>query len=308
MSPEKKIPVKSNNSVIETDSTKGSGKSGQDSTAPAPVTIARLKSLDSRPRRHPVLHWLGFGLALLSLLLLVGWMTQPPHTMSLRWLWVDIGIGVFSALEFFTRSGFRWNPAGYIFSRFFDFIAIVPALVLIYYSVPGEPVWIWIILAARIARFIDRLLGDGFVERNSTALIGAFEEEITDRVMLRLMSRIEADFERGKFGNALAESLIQNKRDVLNRVRAQYPQEGLALNLARLVGLEDALERFEERVFDSIVTVLASDEIERSVREGIKSTFSVMRKEIRQKEWKKQIGIRRGTNALFDSQPDSSPK
>jgi len=42
------------------------------------------------------------------------------------WVVVDIGIGIISLIEFFTRSGFRWDSGAYLRSHFFDFVAIVP--------------------------------------------------------------------------------------------------------------------------------------------------------------------------------------
>ena len=65
------------------------------------------------------------------------------------------------ALEFLTRSGFRWNPGSYVRSHIYEFIAIVPALALIQYSVPYDQLWLWIILIVRGARLINHLLGDG---------------------------------------------------------------------------------------------------------------------------------------------------
>lgn len=255
--------------------------------------ISQVEAIDKRPRRSPLLHRTGIILALISLLLLAAWMAQPQEVLPRGWLWIDIGISALSALEFVTRSGLRWNPAGYVRTHIFEFVAIAPALVLIQYSVPYEPVWLWIILIARGARFINRLLGDGFVQRNALALVGAIEEEITDRVLLRLMARIQTDLERGKFGNALAESLARNKEKVLARIRAEHPREGLTASLARLTGLDTALENVEDRVYDSIVKVLATDEIENAVTEGVSSTFSTMRREIAVKSWRQKLGIRR---------------
>jgi hypothetical protein len=53
-----------------------------------------------------------------------------------------------------------------------------------------------------------------------------------------------------------------------------------------VTGLEAAMERIEERVFDSIVAVMAADEIEDALSQGIESTFTVMRREIAVKTWR----------------------
>jgi len=51
-------------------------------------------------------------------------------------------------------------------------------LALVNHGLVLENVWVWIILIARFARVVDRLLGDGFLRRKCLALVEGFEEEI----------------------------------------------------------------------------------------------------------------------------------
>jgi hypothetical protein len=202
-------------------------------------------------------------------------------------------LGVAFAVEFFTRSGFRWNRAGYLRTRFFDFIAIVPALALVHHGFAIEGVWVWLILVARFIRAVDRLLGDGFVQRTVLALVEGFEEEITDRVLERILTRIQADMDRTSFSHGVAEAFVRNKADVLQRVRAATPKEGLVPGLAHIVGLDAALERAEERTYDAIVGILNSEEVDRAVRDVVDSSFSRIRSEIGEKSWRKHLWFRR---------------
>ncbi|MCX6003018.1 MAG: hypothetical protein NTX46_01025, partial [Chloroflexi bacterium] len=126
---------------------------------------ARLEELESRPRRNPVLHWIGFALSLAAFILLAVWVFSSRGSVPTTWVLFDIGLGVITAVEFFTRSGFRWNRIAYLRTRFFDFIAIIPALALVNHGFALEGVWVWLILIARFARVVDRLLGDGFIRR-----------------------------------------------------------------------------------------------------------------------------------------------
>jgi hypothetical protein len=253
----------------------------------------RLEELAGLPHRNAGLHWIAFLLSIVALVILAVWIAGNRDTVPTGWLALDIGLSVFFAIEFFTRSGFRWNPAGYIRSRFFDFVAIVPALVLVHYSVVYLTVWLWIILAARIIRVLDRLLGDGFFRRNSLALVEGFEEEITDRVLLRIISRIQNDLDHGRFGEKVSETLVRNKEPLLNRLRSEHPHQGIAGELAQFVGLSKVLEKVEERTFDSIVEILKSAEVDRTIRGTVDSAFSSMRQQIGVKSWRKHLGIRR---------------
>jgi hypothetical protein len=188
--------------------------------------VARIEELEVLPHRNAFLHWAAFVLSLLSLILLSVWVFSSRAPVPGVWVLIDIGLGVVFAVEFFTRSGFRWGKAKYIRSRFFDFVAIVPALALVQHGFVIEGVWVWLILVARAARMIDRLLGDGFILRTALTLVEGFEEEITDRVLERIIARIQADMDRAGFSHGVARAFASNKTAILQRVRAATPHEG----------------------------------------------------------------------------------
>jgi hypothetical protein len=254
-----------------------------------------LNELTKKPRRHPAIHWAAFVLSLLSLVPLIIWVAKPSQvlstSLSANWYWLDVGFSLFFVLEFVTRSGFRWDPSGYARSRFFDFIAIVPALVLVHWGVPYFSVWVWIILAARVIRALDRILGDGFITRNVLAIGEGFEESITDAVMLRILDRVQADVDGGKYGEVLGKVLEGNKEQVLLEIREQHPRL-LETGLAHVVGINRALERAESQVYDAIVKILKSQQVDKTIRQSIDSTFSTLRKRVAEKSWKKNLGFR----------------
>jgi hypothetical protein len=257
---------------------------------------ARLEELEARPRRNPILHWVAFALSLISLVLLSSWVFSSHGPVPATWVIFDIGLGVVTAVELFTRSGFKWNRGSYMATHFFDFVAIIPALALVNHGIAIELVWVWIILVARFVRVIDRLGGDGFVQRNIWALIEGFEEEITDRVLQRIVSRVQADMNRAHFGHEVAGAFIRNKSSVLARVRAATPKDGLMPSLAHIVGLDKALERAEERTYDAVVTIIDSEEVDNAVRDVVNSVFSRMTIELGEKSWKQNLGIRHHPN------------
>jgi signal transduction histidine kinase len=256
----------------------------------------RLEELEALPRRNPILHWSAFALSLISLILLAIWAFSARGLVPTNWVIFDIGLGIFTVIEFLTRSGFKWNRGAYLRTHFFDFVAIVPALALVNQGIAIELVWVWIILVARFVRVIDRLGGDGFVQRNIWALIEGFEEEITDRVLQRIVSRVQADMNRAHFGHEVAGAFIRNKSSVLARVRAATPKDGLMPSLAHIVGLDKALERAEERTYDAVVTIIDSEEVDNAVRDVVNSVFSRMTIELGEKSWKQNLGIRHHPN------------
>ena len=253
---------------------------------------ARLEELESRPRRNPLLHWLAFILSLFSLVILAMWVFGSRGTVSNVYVILDISLGVVFAVEFFTRSGFRWGRISYLRTRFFDFIAIVPVLALVHHGYPLQSTWLWIIFTARAIRIFDRLLGDGFIGRNFLALVEGFEEQITDRVLDRIIARIQADMDRAKFSHGVAETFVKNKSAVLQRVRAATPHDGFIPSLAHIVGLDKALERTEERAYDAVVQIIDSEEVDHAVRDVVNSLFSRMTIELGEKSWRQHLGIR----------------
>ena len=287
MTIQKKIEPQNNSAVID-----GKGElTRDDSPQVVSTAYARLEEIESLPHRNPILHWAAFILSLLSLVLLSIWVFSSRGAVPASWVFIDLGLAVGFAIEFFARSGFRWDKAAYLRTHFFDFIAIVPALVLVHHGFVIENAWVWIILVARFIRVVDRLLGDGFLQRNFLALVGGLEEELTDRVLERIIARVQADMDRAGFSHGIAAAFMRNKADVLKRVRAATPHEGLLPDLAHIVGLDLALERAEERTYDAVVAVINSEEVDRAVRDAVSTTFSSMRTELGKKDWRKHLGV-----------------
>jgi hypothetical protein len=138
---------------------------------------------------------------------------------------------------------------------------------------------------------VDRFLGDGCVRRIIWALVEGFEEEITDRVLERIIARIQSDMDRAGFSRGVAEAFKRNKSTVLERVRAATPHDGVVPGLAHIVGLDKALERAEERTYDAIVEIVGSEEVDRAVRDVVNSAFSRMRNELDRKSWRQHLGL-----------------
>jgi len=256
----------------------------------SPTRRAHLEEI-RKPKRSGFLHWLAFAFALISLGIIIAWIISDRTTIPAVWGYLDIFISVFFAMEFLTRSGLRWNWKSYMQTRLFDFIAIVPALTLIYFNTPYESIWIWIILAARAIRAIDRLLGDGFVRRNVLGLVEGFEEEITDRVLMRIIGRVEQEVHSGSFARGVAQSLENNKSSLLGRIQKEHPKRGIGVRLAHLIGLDTTIERMEEDIFDAIISITDSPEFDKTVREAVDSVFVTLKKEIAVKTWRQKMGI-----------------
>jgi hypothetical protein len=257
----------------------------------AAAHLHRLEVLDSRQHRSGVMHWLAMLIALASLGILIFAMVAFRRPVPTQWVFLDVAICIFFFFEFFTRSGLRWHGLKYARTHIFDFIAIVPVLLFLHHGVFIESLWVWLVLVARSIRAFDRILGDGFLEHNFFGLLEGLETEITDKVVLRIMDRVQNDLVSGKIGHSSAQVLEKNRDKVLRRVRAEYPQDGLGADLARFIGLEAAIERIEERIYDSIADVLNSSEVDTVIQEDLDLIFDGLRADLGNDEWRNHLGF-----------------
>lgn len=244
--------------------------------------------MQSRPRW---LHWLAWFASIVSVLLILNTWGGPPWADFQVVRQLDLWIAIGFAVEFFTRSGFRQDKLKYAKWRWFDFLAMIPVIFLLPY-LSFYRWFIWIVLIARIGRMVDRTLGDGFVKRHFLAFTQAIEEEISDRVLLNIMARIESELASAKFGETAAKAIAVNKDAILHRIYAeQLPETGALSKVANFTGLQGAIEKMEARVFDAIIKVIGSSETDELIKDIVTQSLSRARVEIAEKSWKKKVGL-----------------
>jgi hypothetical protein len=206
---------------------------------------------------------------------------------------IDLALTVFFVLEFFTRSGLRQQGPRYIAWRWFDFPAMVPILWLAAHGWLVHPVWFWIVLVLRLGRAIDRTLGDGYFLRQIGILIEGVEEEISDRVVVQVLTRVQAELADAKFGHVAAQELRKNRDPVLKRIyQEQTKDSGFVSAVAHATGLQSALERAEARIYDSIVEMVGSAETDTMISDIITQTLRKAEQEMGQKTWRRRLGVR----------------
>lgn len=251
---------------------------------PPPTTGSPIIGAAGRPRS---LHWLAWAAALASLLVAALWMWGPSSPRATAILQAaDIGFALFFVAEFFTRTGWRHARLSYLKWRWFDVVAIIPIAAMGPLAV--APL-VWTVFVCRCIRLIDRTLGDGFVQRKAIALLGMVEEELSDRVLIKMLTRWERELEHANFGTSMAAALARNKHDVLARVYAEQLQEGAFARLAHLTGLQAALEREEERLFGALIEMVGSKEVDEAIRDVIASSLRRSREQLGAKDWRREI-------------------
>jgi hypothetical protein len=110
--------------------------------------------------------------------------------------------------------------------------------------------------------------------------------------MIRILDRLDADLSRGKFGEVLGEVLENSKGQVLDEIHAQHPQ-ALKTGLAHVTGVTQALEKGEAQIYESIVKILKSPAVDKTIRNSVNSTFASLCKEISETSWKTNLGFKK---------------
>lgn len=254
----------------------------------------------ARPRS---IHWLAWAAAVASIGIAAVWMWAAPADNLITLLQgADVGLALFFAVEFFTRTGWQRSRAAYLKWRWFDFIALVPVTVL---GPLAIPLVFWLVLACRAIRLIDRTLGDGFVQRNALVLVGAVEEEISDRVLEKMLARWEHELHDAKFGAAMAQALARNKEAVLRRVFAEQLQDGTFAKIAHFTGLQAALEQEERRLFSAVIEMVGSHEVDEAIRDVVATSLSRTRQQLGTRDWRRNFGA--ATRIADERPPTASP-
>ncbi len=240
-------------------------------------------------KRSRLLHWAAWLLAILALaILVVAILGQVEASVAWKLAFVDLALTALFAVEFFTRSGWRTQRARYLRWRWFDFIAMVPAGLGL---VQGWPLWIiWIVLVCRTIRALDRTLGDGFLQKQLLILVAGFEEEITDRVVDRVLVRWQAEIGKADFGHAAADALLANREAILKRVYDVQLKTGTLAKLVNLSGMRGNIEKEEAVIFDEVVAIMGSAEVDKAIRDVVNASFQSVRTELDASTWRSQLG------------------
>ncbi|MHB8585144.1 MAG: hypothetical protein ACYDDF_04825 [Thermoplasmatota archaeon] len=255
--------------------------------AVVPFRLADAGAL-GRTARSRFVHWMAFGTAILSFALLAGWALEPQPTVPFGLVAIDVAITLFSLYEFWTRSGLHWHGTRYVGLHFFDFIAMVPGFALVAYGYHGRIV-LWILVAARAARAVDRTLGDGFAERFAISVLDLVESEIVDEVTRNVARHMGEEVARASFARAISAALKTNKEPLLEKLRAEQLPAGALGALGRISGIETMLHHAEERAFDAITDLLGSDEIDKAIRDVIGDTVANLEKRASRPSWRQRI-------------------
>lgn len=245
-------------------------------------------SLNPTSRRAAWLHWTALVAAFLSIVVAIVWKWgEPGSGVAIILQSMDVALAVFFCFELFTRTGFREKGVSYLQWRWFDYFAIIPVIAL---GPIVATVAFWPVLICRAIRLADRTFGDLFLQRNALIVVGIVEEEISDRILDKILTRWDAELKRANFGTAMSIALARNQEAVLQRVYAEQLQEGTFAKIAHYTGLQATLEKEERRLFGAVIEMIGSPEVDKAIRDVIGAALARARLSLNEREWRQRVG------------------
>lgn len=226
--------------------------------------------------------------ALASVLIAIAWKWgEPGPGFAIILQSLDVALAVFFCFELFTRTGFQRRGVSYLQWRWFDYIAILPIIALGSLAVS---IAFWPVLICRAIRLADRTFGDRFLQRNALIVVSIVEEEISDRILDKILTRWDVELQRANFGTAMAIALARNKESVLQRVYAEQLQDGTFAKIAHYTGLQATLEKEERRLFGAVIEMVGSPEVDKAIRDVIGASLGRARAHLNDRDWRRRVG------------------
>lgn len=219
------------------------------------------------PERPPLFSgrlsdWVLFALALLSIAMLAWQNFWHVEGEQLFWIRaIDYGVCAIFAAEFFLH----WRQDGwtlrYLGRNWYAFLGMIP----VSHSLLHHHPWIRLLLTlARVARAVDRILGEGFVMRLLTRIkdlaIGAVSGAITVAVLNEVANVLVKGTYTRNISQALAENETELRAMVLEKLRND-PQTGKLRWLPYHDAIVDSVITAVLRVTEGILNDPRTDEL-----------------------------------------------
>ncbi len=222
---------------------------------------------DSAPEQPPLFRgrisdWLLFGLALLSIAMLAWQNFGVVTSQQLFWIRaIDYGVCAIFVAEFFLHWRQEQWTLRYLSRNWYAFLGMIP----VSHSLLHHHPWIRLLLVlARLARAIDRILGEGFVlrllNRVKDLVIGAISGAIT----VAVLNEVADVLVKGTYTRNISRALAENEADlrtmVLEKLRND-PQAGKLRWLPYYDSIVESVITAVLRVTEGILNDPRTDEL-----------------------------------------------
>jgi hypothetical protein len=242
---------------------------------------------DASERTITMMDVVMISLALVSLgLLLYEEVYDPGAEATRRIIIIDLVIVAIFAVEFLWRMFRAPTKMGYVKSHWYDLLGMVPVSHPLFRSFRLARILRLVVLTSRFVRATNRSFGEAIVERTVGRYKEIIIEEISDRIILRVLDETERVLTAGAYGSSTARALHANRDALMARINDQLKEDRATRWAMHVPGMERVLDAVQERTINSVIATLGSEEVNETIVSVLREIMGDLRREVAKKEWK----------------------
>lgn len=183
----------------------------------------------------------------------------PPYATGLWIFAADVALGVVFLVEF----GWRWRKrtwsAGFLSRNWYELLALLPV------THPALDTWrvvTVVVLLARVARVVDRALGEQFFLRMVARMSGPIVTAIKKPVTIAVLDEVVKVLETGNYPENLAKSLTENKAELQTIITEKIAEDRRLGLLRRVPFSAEVVDALVSTAFRVVLEVLQDSRID----------------------------------------------
>lgn len=264
--------------------------SGQTLTRPPrlrPAMVRVAPKPDAPERKITIVDIVMISLALVSVgLLIYEEVYDPGAAATRRIIIIDLVIVGIFAIEFLWRLARAPDRKAYVKGHWYDLVGMVPVSHPLFRGFRLARVLRLVVLSGRLVRATNRSFGEAVVEKTVGRYKDIIVEEISDRIILRVLDETERVLTAGAYGSSTARALHANRDALMARINDQLKEDRATRWAMHVPGMERVLEAVQERTINSVIATVGSEEVNQTIISVVREILGDLRREVAKKEWK----------------------
>ncbi len=201
--------------------------------------------------------------------------------------YVDCGICALFLAEFLTS----WRAAGwrgtFLLRNWYDCLSMIPVAHPVFIE-GGWTATLWVlVVAARIGRAVDRLVGERVFAAITSRLTLAMVESVKHPITVAVLDEVADVLQTGSYTKNIASALEENRSELKAMILQKLEEDRLTGKLSLLPFHDTLIDTVSETTLRVVFAVLADPRTDELVADLLRENIVQLREEVRAKEYKK---------------------
>ncbi len=252
----------------------------------APGMLARMETDRLRRRRVGDLFVVGLAVASVGLVAysILGDLDDGER---LTVFYLDCGICALFLAEFLTS----WRATGwrgtFLLRNWYDGLSMIPVAHPVFIE-GGWTVILWVlVVAARIGRAVDRLVGERVFAAVTSRLTSAVVESVKHPITVAVLDEVADVLQTGHYTKNIASALEENRSELKSMILQKLEADRLTGKVTLLPFHDTMIDMVSETALRVIFAVLADPRTDELVADLLRENIVQLREEVRAKEYRK---------------------